>query len=255
MAYRIPFKTIDAHDSYDDIKVRFVDGKLYPTVCVRLRRSRDLVPQDMRAAHESIREEAATQVQWDWWTRTCADIVIKHLAPAFRDRHIHFFPDGDDDDWLIVRGIGTPDEWTPTQRAAWVVFESAIERSVEKAERDLHVRIRELSQLTKWKMLTKRTDDPKLSWIERQLDRAGIAHRRNGNSFHAPIMEVEEARFPFALRMLDPIDDVEDDDPRFTDPVADEERGRCCNFAKSAPCACGRAWACPVHGSVHDAHG
>ena len=41
-----------------------------------------------------------------------------------------------------------------------------------------------------WVLFTKRTNDPKLKWIEGELDKVGISHRRNGKSFHAPILEV-----------------------------------------------------------------
>lgn len=46
----------------------------------------------------------------------------------------------------------------------------------------------------KWVVLCKRTNDPKLAWIEYHLDRAGIPNRRNGESFHAPILEVDLRR-------------------------------------------------------------
>ena len=73
----------------------------------------------------------------------------------------------------------------------------------------------------KFVMFTKRTDDPKLRYIERLLDERGIAHRRNGHSFHAPILEVDETRHDdaWALLGLDidgrRLDDIEDDDPMF----------------------------------------
>ena len=41
-----------------------------------------------------------------------------------------------------------------------------------------------------WETLCRRTEDPKLRFIELVLDRMGIPHRRNGSSFHAPILEV-----------------------------------------------------------------
>lgn len=68
----------------------------------------------------------------------------------------------------------------------------------------------------RWVRFTKRTDDPKLAWLEARLDKAEIAHRRNGFSFHAPIMEVEASRFDDAWEILGPVDDVPDDEPLFT---------------------------------------
>jgi hypothetical protein len=86
----------------------------------------------------------------------------------------------------------------------------------------------------KWVRFTKRTDDPKLAYLERRLDGMGVPHRRNGFSFHAPIMEVPEAFLERADAMLQErvdwwdgssddadnnpestriLDDIEDDDP------------------------------------------
>lgn len=62
---------------------------------------------------------------------------------------------------------------------------------------------------------TRRTDDPKLSWLEEKLSQAGIAHRRNGESFHAPILEVDETKIEAAWDILKPVDGMSDDDPMF----------------------------------------
>src|SRR5436853_4238145 len=45
-----------------------------------------------------------------------------------------------------------------------------------------------------WVLFCKRTQDPKLAWIERELDKIGIPHRREGESSHAPILQVAEDR-------------------------------------------------------------
>ena len=66
----------------------------------------------------------------------------------------------------------------------------------------------------KFVMFTKRTEEPKLGWLEERLDEAGIPHRRNGSSFHAPILEVEEEHLSAAWEILTPVDDIPDDDPR-----------------------------------------
>lgn len=71
-----------------------------------------------------------------------------------------------------------------------------------------------------WELLCKRTEDPKLAWLENQLTNAGIDHRRNGDSFHAPILEVDAARIDDAWKILTPVDDVPDDDPMFADFAA-----------------------------------
>ncbi len=70
-----------------------------------------------------------------------------------------------------------------------------------------------------WVVLCRRTNDPKLSWLEHQLKKANILHRRNGESFHAPILEVWSSQLDEAWNILDPIDDIEDDDPMFSGPT------------------------------------
>jgi len=83
-----------------------------------------------------------------------------------------------------------------------------------------------------WERLCRRTEDPKLAWLEKQLDRAGISHRRNGYSFHAPILEVDAQRRKDAWAILSPVDDIADDESFWTeDPdgcsCGEPEGGRC----------------------------
>ena len=75
-----------------------------------------------------------------------------------------------------------------------------------------------------FKQFTKRTNDPKLAWIERTLAARGIPSRRNGASFHAPILEVPaehlDAAHAFLAEPFDgedgkTVDDIDDDDPTF----------------------------------------
>lgn len=78
---------------------------------------------------------------------------------------------------------------------------------------------------TIWETFCRRTEDPKLAFIERELTKRGIPHRRNGRSFHAPILEVPTERSDEAWDMLSEdmfgdgrcFDDIEDDDPVFED--------------------------------------
>jgi len=76
----------------------------------------------------------------------------------------------------------------------------------------------------KWVTLCKRTGDPKLGWIERTLAARGVPSRRNGESFHAPILEVpvehEQAGWdllaePFDGKDGSTVDDMDDDHPTF----------------------------------------
>ena len=68
-----------------------------------------------------------------------------------------------------------------------------------------------------WVQFTKRTNDPKLAWLERELTAMGVPNKRDGQSFHAPILKVPENLLHVAWDILDPIDDVADDDPRWTE--------------------------------------
>ena len=80
-----------------------------------------------------------------------------------------------------------------------------------------------MSKPTDWVRFTKRTCDPKLAWIERKLRERGVESRRHGESWHAPILEVQEKDLDAACAFLEEpfdesgvlVDDVEDDDPVF----------------------------------------
>ena len=67
----------------------------------------------------------------------------------------------------------------------------------------------------KWAIFTRRTNDPKLAWLENELTKAGIPHRRNGESWHAPILAIDESRENEAWDILNPVDNIEDDDIQF----------------------------------------
>jgi hypothetical protein len=66
-----------------------------------------------------------------------------------------------------------------------------------------------------WVQLCKRTEDPKLTWLEQQLTAKGIPSRRNGHSFHGPILEVRKWDEEKAWAVLYLVDDIEDDAPQF----------------------------------------
>jgi hypothetical protein len=67
----------------------------------------------------------------------------------------------------------------------------------------------------KWVVLCKRTEDPKLGWLERTLDGHGIPNRRNGFSYHGPILEVREDFEGRAQRILSLVDHMDDDNAIF----------------------------------------
>lgn len=66
-----------------------------------------------------------------------------------------------------------------------------------------------------WVALTRRTNLPKLRWLLHAFKRAGIQCRINGQSFHAPILQVLEEDRDRAWKVLTPVDELLDDDPIF----------------------------------------
>jgi hypothetical protein len=91
----------------------------------------------------------------------------------------------------------------------------------------------DMAKKTEWVQFTKRTDEPKLNYLEHRLDEAGIPHRRNGRSWHAPIMEIQSEFNGKAWKIMSErwrlrgdevgahprgrttLDDIPDDDERF----------------------------------------
>jgi hypothetical protein len=74
-----------------------------------------------------------------------------------------------------------------------------------------------------WETFTRRTNDPKLSWLEDCLLGAGIPARRHGSSsYHAPILQVPASDMDEAWAFLNDedaewgtVDDVPDNDARY----------------------------------------
>lgn len=62
---------------------------------------------------------------------------------------------------------------------------------------------------------TKRTNDPKLQWLEMQFKHYGIECRRQGESWHAPILQIRHKDREAAGTILRSVDDIPDDDPRW----------------------------------------
>jgi hypothetical protein len=66
-----------------------------------------------------------------------------------------------------------------------------------------------------WIQLTRRTNNPKLTWLRSELAELGIATRINGSSCHAPIMEVQEWNHDAAMDALAVVDDMPDNHMQF----------------------------------------
>lgn len=77
------------------------------------------------------------------------------------------------------------------------------------------------NQPIKYTMFTKRTNYPKLGYIIFKLKEKGIACRLFGESWHAPILEVDRSKMGEAWQLLGEkhgryqLDDVRDDHPKF----------------------------------------
>jgi len=67
-----------------------------------------------------------------------------------------------------------------------------------------------------WVQFTKRTNAPKLTWLVLELRRLGIPCRLNGASFHAPLLQVLERDRDRAWSILNPVDDIPDEDLCFS---------------------------------------
>jgi len=97
------------------------------------------------------------------------------------------------------------------------------DRLLRSSKKEMDRLLALINELAKWTLFCKRTDDPKLSFIEKELRRRDIKSRRNGDSFHAPILEVPEEQLEDAWELFGEdvfgdgrrFDDIEDDDPIF----------------------------------------
>lgn len=91
--------------------------------------------------------------------------------------------------------------------------EEAFKRAQEHIEK---VRLQAMADNEReWVILCKRTHDPKLAWLERTLTAHGILSRRNGRSFHGPILEVPADLEDKAQLILALVDDMDDDEAPF----------------------------------------
>ena len=118
---------------------------------------------------------------------------------------------------------GTP-EYTDTNSVKVCDCDTWDDDLTERANNLIAAERYKQHRLGKWEVICKRTDDPKLAWMERWFQSRGIPTRRNGHSFHAPILEVPAEHHDTAWKMLSEklprrrmtVDDMPDDHPLFT---------------------------------------
>jgi hypothetical protein len=70
-------------------------------------------------------------------------------------------------------------------------------------------------RVNEWVMLCKRTEDPKLGWLENRFAADGIRTQRFGSSWHAPILWVHRDDHDRAWSILGPIDNMPDNHKMF----------------------------------------
>jgi len=67
-----------------------------------------------------------------------------------------------------------------------------------------------------WVTFLRRTEEPKLCFIENALSKKRIPWRRKGHSFHAPVLEVPKDKQDAAWKVLTTrLDNTRDDHPKF----------------------------------------
>lgn len=74
-------------------------------------------------------------------------------------------------------------------------------------------------KVREWLQFTKRTEDPKLSWVLAKCEAAGLRTFIEGASWHAPVSYVHRDDYEAAWGILGPIDNIRDNAPRFRKPA------------------------------------
>lgn len=70
-----------------------------------------------------------------------------------------------------------------------------------------------------WHLFTKRTDEPKLSWLLEQCHAKGLRVVQKGHSAHAPCTYVHRDDYDSAWDVLSPVDNIPDDDCQFAHTI------------------------------------
>jgi len=129
-------------------------------------------------------------------------------------------------------------DWLPTRSLAHKA--AARSRGIVAANQPVSDPRRvEAMRKDKWELFTKRTNDPKLTYLEYRLSGMGVEYKRDGESWHAPCLYVRKSQIKQAWALLlekwtrngddegpsargrTSLDDIRDDDPRFVDCVPD----------------------------------
>src|SRR3990167_750668 len=130
--------------SHGDVAVRLEDGEIVPAVNVKLPPLYYRMPAELQAVDGRTRYAAYENVAQSWWETVPQALADYLLNPVFRGMRPVALPTGRSNGWVVVRGIGAPDEWSEVQQHAWAEFVAAIKSSMAQAEKDFHEEISRL---------------------------------------------------------------------------------------------------------------
>lgn len=217
---------------------------------LRLEDSTDGINFTLRASHEGgyllgimepcnftngewvdVSNRAAIEKRFSLFTNKGPDAFVEWLSPPKDEKRRHRLSSAR----LITEPHGLCDR-------SRICLEHRQDKSVKsckpRTRRPSVTRFTEAKEMpvikARFVQFTKRTGGPKLRWLELRLDEAGIAHRRNGSSFHAPILEVDKDKLDASWAILSgklddadsrSIDDMDDEDPYFLAVLQEDDPG------------------------------
>lgn len=83
-----------------------------------------------------------------------------------------------------------------------------------------HDKIQHAPNMNGWMTLCSRVNDPKLAYIEAELTTLKIEHRRHGQSWHGPVLQVKAKCLDQARLSVNSLDGKDDNNPMFKAPQA-----------------------------------
>lgn len=78
-----------------------------------------------------------------------------------------------------------------------------------------HDKIQHAPNMNGWMTLCSRVNDPKLAYIEKELQNQKIEHRRHGQSWHGPVLQVKAKCLDQARLSVNALNGMGDDNPMF----------------------------------------
>ena len=116
------------------VKTRYENGQTVPALSVKVRHHIAL-PAGYEHVGDDITSAAFESVQRDWWEIELPHLAEKCLKAAFKGDRPDAQAAGRSAGWVVVYGIGEPDNWNARQDKAWDRFEKAVKKSMKDAEK------------------------------------------------------------------------------------------------------------------------